>query len=447
MKEKLRVLVNTPVSLFKGLRVTITNMLRTKTTVAYPEVMPVPAGQGKVDDPSDPFARPYELSPRFRGLHGLTKDITGDLNCIGCMACAKVCPDDLISMTLEKREGHSGRFPVTFTVNIGPCCFCGLCSEVCPTPHRAIVMTDLFEWASYRRDGENLILRREDLEKHGEYEMARRLAGRQFDEQGRLVGMNPEEEGNPYFQLKPEYEAARQGKSLLEVQQDEPAPERPEQAAKAAPEAAAAASAVDPMEAVQTAFAAAGVEVPADLMGFDLASLDAIEDRKLRAQCKSAVMKARKAAEAGDAPAPAPEAAPAAPAEEPVAVMRSAFEAAGLPVPEDVHAFDLASLDAIEDRKVRGQLKSAVMKARKADRDAPAPAAEPARAADEPAASAPGVAEREALVAVLTAAGIRVPEAPESLALDALDQIEDRKLRGQAKSALRKLQRALGLVD
>ncbi len=111
MNDKLKVLVNTPVSLFKGLRVTITNLLRTKTTVAYPEVMPPPVGQAVPTDPSDPFARPYELSPRFRGLHGLTKDDTGDLNCIGCMACAKVCPDDLISMTLEKREGHSGVFP------------------------------------------------------------------------------------------------------------------------------------------------------------------------------------------------------------------------------------------------------------------------------------------------------------------------------------------------
>jgi len=463
MNEKLKVLINTPVSLVKGLRVTITNMIRTKTTVAYPEVMPVPAGQGQVADASDAFERPYELSPRFRGLHGLTKDDTGDLNCIGCMACAKVCPDDLISMTLEKREGHSGRFPVTFTVNIGPCCFCGLCAEVCPTPHRAIVMTDLFEWASYRRDGANLILRREDLEKHGEYEMQRRLSGRKFDDEGRLIGMNPEEEGNPYFQLKPEYEAVRQGKSLLEVQQDEPKPEKAEKADKPAKEtkAEAAAPAVDPMVAVNEAFNAAGVDVPSDLMGFDLASLDSIEDRKLRAQCKSAVMKARKAAEAGDAPTPQAEAKPAAAAaEDPFAVLKSVFEAAGQPVPADVQAFDLASLDAIEDRKLRGQLKSAVMKARKAGVEAPPaeaaeaapaaakvePAAAEAPAVEEPAGEA-GDAERAALVEVLKTAGVDVPDAPESLALDDLDGIEDRKLRGQAKSALRKLQRALGLVD
>ncbi len=194
MKDKLKVLVNVPVSLLKGLRVTMTNMARSKATVRYPEVMPSPAGQSPSPVGDDPFLRPYEMAPRFRGLHGLTKDpVTGDLNCIGCMACAKVCPDDLISMDLEKREGHNGRYPVTFNVNIGPCCFCGLCAEVCPTPMRAIVMSDLFEWAAYRRDGANLVLGKDDLERHGEIEVARRRAGREWSEEGKLTGVNPEE--------------------------------------------------------------------------------------------------------------------------------------------------------------------------------------------------------------------------------------------------------------
>ncbi|NUP99943.1 MAG: NADH-quinone oxidoreductase subunit I, partial [Armatimonadetes bacterium] len=209
MNSKLKALINTPVSLVKGLTVTMANLVRTKTTVKYPEVMPEPAGRAGQTDPEDAFERPYELGPRFRGLHGLTKDpATGDLNCIGCMACAKVCPDDLISMDLEKREGHSGRYPVTFTVNIGPCCFCGLCAEVCPTPMRAIVMTDLFEWATYRRDGQNLVLTKDDLVRHGDLEVARRAGGRSW-ENGELTGVLPEEEGNPYFQFAPEYEAER----------------------------------------------------------------------------------------------------------------------------------------------------------------------------------------------------------------------------------------------
>ena len=96
MNDKLRALVNAPVSLVKGLRVTIINLLRTKNTVRYPEVMPAPAGRGQAGPSTDPFDHPYELAPRFRGLHALTVDPeTGDLNCIGCLACARVCPSTL----------------------------------------------------------------------------------------------------------------------------------------------------------------------------------------------------------------------------------------------------------------------------------------------------------------------------------------------------------------
>lgn len=335
MNKRLRTLINAPVSLVKGLRVTMANMRRTKNTVMYPEVLPEPAGRSRAAHPGDPFDRPYEIAPRFRGLHGLTKDpVTGDLNCIGCQACAKVCPDDLISMDLEKREGHSGRYPVTFTVNIGPCCFCGLCAEVCPTPMRAIVMTDQFEWAAYRRDGLNLVLTKEDLERHGDLEVARRLGGREWGPDGELLSVLPEEEGNPYFQFRPEYELERRGKGEAADGEEKPAkPARPPK-----PEPAAT--------------------------------------------------------------APAPE-----PAPQPVAA------AAPVAEPEPV---------------------------------AP-PAPEPAPA--EPVATDPVAELRAALVAVLEAAGQAVPEAPEKLELETLDTIEDRKLRGQAKSALRKLQRALGLVE
>lgn len=350
-------LKNVPVSIVKGLSVTIRHLVRTKTTQRYPEVMPRPMGQAPKVDPDDAFEFAYHISPRFRGLHGLTKDPeTGDLNCIGCMACAKVCPDDLISMDLEKREGHSGRFPVTFTVNIGPCCFCGLCAEVCPTPMRAIVMTDAFEWASFERDGDNLVLNRDDLERLGEAEVARRAAGRTFGPNGELTSIVPEEEGNPYFQFAVESEKA----DRMKKDGEKPAREAP-----APPAAAPAAASADPLAAVREAFAAAGLAVPEDLAAFDLDSLDSIEDRKLRGQCKSAIMKARKAAEAAAA---APEPAPT--AEDPTAELRAAMEAvlaeAGIEPPADLAGFDLDRLDSIEDRKLRGRAKSSVRKLQRA---------------------------------------------------------------------------------
>lgn len=427
MNPTLEKIKNTLTSVPKGLRVTWLNLTRTKFTQRYPEVMPEPMGRAEQQG-DDGFGSPYHLSPRYRGLHGLTRDpVTGDHNCIGCMACAKVCPDDLISMDLEKREGHSGRYPVTFTVNIGPCCFCGLCAEVCPTPMRAIVMTDCFEWATYARDGRNLVLTKEDLERLGDREVARRAAGRTFAEDGSLVDIVPEEEGNPYFQF-----AVESGKTLT--------PTREEKGPRAAPVAEApAAPAVDPMVAVREAFAAVGLEPPADVVGFDLDTLESIEDRKLKAQCKSAVMKARKAL-AAEAPA-----APAEPPADPMAAVREAFAAVGLEPPADIAGFDLDTLDSIEDRKLRGQCKSAVMKARKALEAEPvaAPAEEPA---PEPSADGPE-ALRAAMQAVLAEAGVAVPDDLAGFDLGSLDAIEDRKLRGRAKSAVRKVQKSLGLVD
>lgn len=375
MSKLLEWLVNTPKSLVAGLRITMRNMTRTKATQYYPEVMPTPVGQGRdLRNPTDEFDQPYELAPRFRGLHGLTKDETGDLNCIGCMACANVCPDDLISMDLEKREGHNGRFPVTFTVNIGPCCFCGLCSEVCPTPMRAIVMTDKFEWATYERHGRNLTLTREDLERNGDYEVERRRAGRQWSASGELLSVNPEEEGNPYFQF-----AAESPKT--------------DRKAKKAEAAATATADSDPqaefVQAVKDSFAAAGVAVPEDLEAFDADSLKAIEDKQLYAKAKAALVKALRAG-----------------------VKR--IPGGGSPAPATVAA----------------------------------PVAEPPVAAPEPVSSEPDVdALRAALAATLAQVGVAYEGAPEDVDAAAFDGIEDRKLRGQAKSGLRKLHKALGRVE
>ena len=320
-------LTNTPASIAKGLRVTLAALRRTKTTVKYPEQLPQPSGRagqpsgrdGQPSDANDPFARPYEIAPRYRGLHGLTRNPeTGDVNCIGCMACANVCPDHLISMDLEKREGHSGRYPVTFTVNIGPCCFCGLCSEVCPTPFRAIVMTDLYEWASYERFGTNLALGREDLLRNGDYEVARRAAGRTFTDEGGLASILPEEEGNPYFQF-----AAESGKGKKKA---EPKPA----AAKADATKAEAAPKED------------GVDVP-----------------------KATVAKAKpptaaaEAAEAAAPPAPKPEPKAELTPDELRAKLVEMLTAGGVAVPEVPEEVSLEALEAIEDRKQRSLTKVA----------------------------------------------------------------------------------------
>lgn len=141
------------ISLLKGLKITWRNLFRRSVTLQYPDETP-------------------HLALRYRGLHGLSVDPeTGIENCIGCMACARICPDRLISMELEKREGHPGRYPVKFHIDLNPCCFCGLCVEVCPTPMRALIMTSEFTMTS--GDRKDLILDKDKLMRNAQVELER----------------------------------------------------------------------------------------------------------------------------------------------------------------------------------------------------------------------------------------------------------------------------------
>ena len=84
-------------------------------------------------------------SPLFRGMHEIKYEI-----CIGCEACAKICPVDAIimqSLPIKKPKALP-------EVNLGICIFCGLCEDVCPTkPEKAIKLSGgTFEMITGGRD-------------------------------------------------------------------------------------------------------------------------------------------------------------------------------------------------------------------------------------------------------------------------------------------------------
>jgi len=66
------------------------------------------------------------------------------LNCISCTQCAMACPVDCIYIAFEKlpegaeikktSNGQAIRLKLTqFTIDTALCCYCGLCTTVCPT--------------------------------------------------------------------------------------------------------------------------------------------------------------------------------------------------------------------------------------------------------------------------------------------------------------------------
>src|SRR4030095_4907781 len=122
-----------------GLVVTTTNFVKNlfpsnrwqKPTISYPEER-----------------RAY--SPRFRGIHQLTKRPDGTLKCVACFMCATICPAECIVIeageTTNKRvEKYSARFDI----HMLRCVMCGLCVDACP--EEAIIMTSDYEMAAFSR--------------------------------------------------------------------------------------------------------------------------------------------------------------------------------------------------------------------------------------------------------------------------------------------------------
>jgi len=91
---------------------------------------------------------PFEQHPvpeDFRGRVEFLEEL-----CMGCGACANVCPPNAIQVIEEKGTRIIKLF-------IGRCIFCGRCEENCPM--MAVKQTDDFELSSIRREDLEVVLR------------------------------------------------------------------------------------------------------------------------------------------------------------------------------------------------------------------------------------------------------------------------------------------------
>ncbi len=103
-------------SILEGMAVTFAVLRRPAITVQYPD---------KTDRPVQDM-----LPERSRGL--LEVDV---LCCTGCLACARACPIDVISLSVVK-EGKL-RFIERFDIDLGKCMYCGFCVDACPVTAQA----------------------------------------------------------------------------------------------------------------------------------------------------------------------------------------------------------------------------------------------------------------------------------------------------------------------
>ena len=122
------------VEMFQGMWITIVNQFRPHITMEYPRERP-------------------DLAPRFRGVPRLRRDPeTSEALCVGCLLCEQICPDDCISIVVDKRPSGKGKMAKSFIIDYERCCFCGLCVDPCPTtPITAIYMSHDYELSDYSR--------------------------------------------------------------------------------------------------------------------------------------------------------------------------------------------------------------------------------------------------------------------------------------------------------
>ena len=130
--------------LLSGLKVTLVNLFKRKTTIQYPE-------------------EKTPLSPRFRGLHALRRYPNGEERCIGCKLCEAVCPALAITIETEEREDNTRR-TTRYEIDMTKCIYCGFCQEACPVD--AIVEGPNFEYAAETH--EELLYSKEKLLANGD---------------------------------------------------------------------------------------------------------------------------------------------------------------------------------------------------------------------------------------------------------------------------------------
>jgi NADH-quinone oxidoreductase subunit I len=92
----------------------------------------------------------WPMPERSRGIVVLLSDKeTGELNCTTCLLCMKACPTAAIQIHYDKGE-KGKRILNDFMIDLGLCCFCGLCEEACN--FAAIKMDTKYEFSTENKD-------------------------------------------------------------------------------------------------------------------------------------------------------------------------------------------------------------------------------------------------------------------------------------------------------
>lgn len=175
-----------------GMRVTLKYLFSPAITLQYPD-------------------QRWEIPDGARGK--LDTDIN---DCIGCLACARACPVECITIETRKApkgldlgktsDGTKKKLVVPrFDIELSTCLYCGLCVEACPTG--CIRMTKEYEYSTYNRREDLLLHFGRDLDP--EVEAAAIKRAKELEEAGKAEAVKkakeaPAAEGAAKAPAKPE---------------------------------------------------------------------------------------------------------------------------------------------------------------------------------------------------------------------------------------------------
>lgn len=137
----LKGILNGGFGLIQGLGISLKHLFEPTVTIEYPE-------------------QRWEPQPGFRGIPVLPWDDENDvIKCVGCQACARVCPPQVIHIETSRRPGQKRLEIDEFSIDMTRCMLCNLCVEACP--FEAITMSSHYELGDFELEG--IIFDKEEL--------------------------------------------------------------------------------------------------------------------------------------------------------------------------------------------------------------------------------------------------------------------------------------------